>query len=174
MKALSCFIILKIFASSFAFGQTITPIYFLNDSIELSKIQFINPESGQQLKIKVDRQLIDIVEPYPDTIKMIIPFKNGTQIILDTVQAKYLDIFCVFNVEQNPLANQNCSVIYYFWGDLLRIRAFGSGCSKTNNSIYISFNFATYSEKMKDSGIDLSEYLNSKENSERWKNRRNN
>lgn len=174
MKVLFYSIILIILTSPFVFGQTITPIYFSNDSIELSKIQFINPKSGQALKVKVDRQLIDITEAYPDTIKMIIPFKNGTQIVLDTVQAKYLDIFCVVNVGQNPLANQNCSVIYYFWGDRVRIRTLGSGCSKNNNSIDIVFNGGYYNEKTKNLGINLSERLNSKENSERWKNRRNN
>jgi hypothetical protein len=174
MKALFYSLILTILTSPFVFGQTITPIYFSNDGIELSKIQFINPKSGQLLKIKVYRQLIDITEAYPDTIKIIIPFRNGTQIVLDTVQAKYLDIFCVVNVGQNPLANPNCSVINYFWGDLVRIRTLGSGCSKNNNSIDISFNGGYYTEKTKDLGINLSERLNSKENSDRWKNRRNN
>ncbi|MFZ1516407.1 MAG: hypothetical protein WAT21_13450 [Saprospiraceae bacterium] len=174
MRALLYFIILTMSTSSFVCAQTITPIYFSNDSIDLLKIQFINPKTGQLLKIKGDKQLLDITEAYPDTIKIIIPFKNGTQIVLDTVQAKYLDIFCVVNVGQNPLANPNCSVINYFWGDLLRIRTLGSGCSKNNNSIDISFNGGYYSEKTKDLGINLSERLNSKENSERWKNRRNN
>jgi len=174
MKVLLNSILLIILTSPFVVGQTITPIYFSNDSIELSKIQFINPKSGQDLNIKLDRQLIDITESYPDTIKMIIPFKNGTQIVLDTVQAKYLDLFCVINVGQNPMANQNCSVINYFWGDLVRIRTLGSDCSKNTNSIDIIFNGSYYSEKTKGLGINLSERLNSKENSERRKSRRNN
>jgi len=174
MRALCYLIILTIFTSPFVLGQTITPIYFSTDSIDLSKIQFINPKSGKPLKIKVDRQLIDITETYPDTIKMIIPFKNGTQIILDTVQAKYLDIFCVITVGQNFTAGPNCSIIYYYWGDLIRIRTLGSQCNKNNNRIDIAFNSRYYSEKTKDFGINLSERLSSKENSQRLKNHRNN
>jgi hypothetical protein len=174
MRALYFFIILTIFSSPFTRGQTISPIYFSNVSIELSKIQFINPKSGQQLKFKVNRQLVDITDPYPDTIKIIITFKNGTQIILDTVQAKYLDISCVINVQQNALANQNCSIITYCLGDLIRIRTLGSHCSKQNNLIDIVFNSNYYTKITKDLGINLLERMNSKEYSKRIKNRRNN
>src|SRR5690606_3925209 len=173
MRKFYLVITLTIFATSFAIGQTITPIYFTNDSIDFSKLQFINPKTGNILKSKVDGQLVDITEDYPDTIQIVIPFKDGTQVILYKVETKYLDISCVINVRQNSKSSQDCSSIVYCWGDLIRIRYQGLNCDKEMNSVDIVFNSSNYSEKTKTLGINLLDRLNSKEYFERLKKRHN-
>ena len=154
-------------------AQTITPIYFINDSIEVSKVRIFNLHNGVTLKTKFENKLLNIIEPYPDTVIIIIPFKDGSEIILDSVLTKYLDYACVINAKANILADKHCCLIYYLWGDLIRTRIFGTNCNKVLNSASIYANESYYERMTKDLGVNLLDRMNSKEFFERMQKRNN-
>ncbi len=135
--------------------QTLTPIYVASESVDIAKIQFINPKNGLTLKSKTQEQLIHINKVLPDTIKLIIPFKNGVQIVFDTIETKYFNN-CVINVSQNPNSDPACRYIQYGVGHRIIIRRTGSNCGKQFNQITISSNYDYYYKMTKDLKIDLS------------------
>jgi hypothetical protein len=137
------FLLVTIFSTpAIIFCQTITPIYIANDSIDISKILFINPKNGSHLKTEAKGHLIHINEAFSDTVKIIIPFKNGMQIIFDTVETKYFTD-CVIDVQQNKNASPACGFITYGYGDLIRFRTTGTNCGKQYNQIQVNsiFNY---------------------------------
>ena len=154
-------------------AQTITPIFFLNDSISVSKVQIINIKNGLLLKTNSENKLLNILEPYPDTIKIIIPFKNGIEIILDSVPTIYIDIACVIDAKANILAEKNCCSISYLWGDVIRRRTLGANCNHQLNSASISSDDSYYERMTKNLGVNLFDRMNSKEYFERMQQRNN-
>jgi hypothetical protein len=83
-------------------------------------MQFINPKNGSGLKIETKGHLVHINDILPDIIKIVIPFKDGKLIILDTVETKYFYNYCVINavyVTQDSSKFKECSGIVYYLGD---------------------------------------------------------
>ena len=154
-------------------AQTITPIYFINDSIEVSKVKILTLHNGLTLKTKSENKLLNVIEPYPDTVIIIIPFKDGSEIILDSVPTKYLDFACVIDAKPNILADKHCCLIYYLWGDLIKTRIFGTDCHKLLNFASIYANESYFERMTKGLGVNLLDRMNSKEFFERMQKRNN-
>ena len=138
--------------------QTITPIYVANDSIDIVKIQFIDPKNGAILKCKTEGHLIHINDILPDTIKLIIPFKEGNLIILDKVETKYFSD-CVIDaiyVAQNSSKFNECSRIVYHSGDRILFGNMYCYPASSGRQIDISSDYSYYAKKTEGLKIDLS------------------
>jgi len=141
-----------------SFSQTITLLYINNDSIDVPKLQFINFETGLPLHTEVHGQLVHINEIFADTIKMIILFKNGSKIIVDTIETKFFSD-CIINAMHNRNADSNCVLIAYSYGNRIIIRSSGNQYKKEINRVEMNSNPSYYHSITKNLKINMAKRI---------------
>lgn len=148
MKLLSIIFILSLYFN--CSSQTLSPILVLGDNIEISNLKFINPQNAQPLKLKASSNLIDILEEMPDTIQLIIPFKSGRTLLVDSVPSIYLYSHCIISASENYSASNNCIRIWYQWADMFDVQNLGSNCMSQMHTINLGADLNEYWVKTKD------------------------
>ncbi len=142
--------------------QTITPIYIENDSVDIEKIQFIDPKSGKAFRTETQGKFIDINDYYYDLnrITIIIPFKDGTKIIANSVETKYFGR-CKIEILQNKNAKPACTQIDYWQADLGKGSTFDPNCcvEKHYNNMIIYSGAYNYYDLTKNLKLNTSKRL---------------